>query len=600
MEYRAQLQNRCTRQFAKCGDAETWVHEWLAAASSHSPFFIGSLRVFKVSVDWRLITNSGIDADFIRPVIAAGGWPVIPGSSIKGLFRRAFCNASPDEKRSGRHKVERWCGSQSTNSAEYSDADRQGILRFHGAWPANDSWRRRLLDVAHPQEAWQLWRNPDHNGKIHHNANAVISLFQPELCIALSSSDPTITNEEWQDVMLTLRRSLELGLGGRTCATYGSSRTLTKNVIFECGLEGQGSLSTLLSSRTPEFRPNLFRASIRSMAMRLFGGLCGDNHAQNIVGELFGSIVTIGGGRSGPTRGLVDFVYTDCTFDAGVGGTGRMEGPVFAASGLLQWRLNTSSLSPTKKEVLVNLLRSLHALTFTLGGFGRGWRRPDHRIFMPNYFLGPDPKPPIGCHWQWRDSVLISNYPGLAVQSVDDLQSLLQSARQHAREWIGTSLPTQVASWREVIHPDFMNVWVRDTKSQLDAKAIHWFHQALPDGVREGYRDPRMLKNTYLSGRIEADRRNNLRMLLQVGQVWNRMLPKLNAKTLNDWQNSNRTGVQVGQARIVPWQAGYLEVFVVFKDRHGTSNIRGYEPRHTEALMHCINDEETEFRPVRF
>ncbi|MCP9883602.1 hypothetical protein KBY97_00480 [Synechococcus sp. ATX 2A4] len=599
MEYRAQVNGRCTRQFAKAQHAETWVHEWLEGARGDSPFVDSHLRVFEVSVDWRLISNSGVDDGFIRPVIAAGGWPVIPGSSIKGLFRRAFDNCSPEEKRLGLKRMLRWCGSKCANTSEHSDKDQQGILRFHGAWPTSGAWRKRLLDVAHPQEAWQLWRNPDNNGKISHNANAVVSLYKPVLCIGLSSSDPSISKEEWQEVMIALRRALELGLGGRTCAAYGSSRTLTKNVIFECGLEGQGPLSTLLSSRTPEFRPNLFRASIRSMAMRLFGGLCGDNQAQNIVGEIFGSIKNTSGGRSGPTRGLVDSVFAEYTINQGVGGTGRMEAPVFAVSGSLQWRLNSSSLSPTKKEALVNLLRSLHALTFTLGGFGRGWRRPDHRIFMPNYFLRSD-KPPIGCHWQWRDSKLLQSNPYLAVQSVDDLQSLLETARTHAKEWIGSPLGTQVASWREVIHPDFMSVWVRNCQSQLDAKAIHWFHQAPPSEVRDGFLDPRMLKNTYLSGRIEGDRRHRIQMLLQVGQVWNRMLPKLNSKTLEDWQTTHRTGVQPGQARIEPWNGGYLEIFVLFKDRHGSNRIRGYEPRHTEALMHCINDKEKEFRAVPF
>lgn len=41
------------------------------------------------NLTWRFITNSGQDDGVIRPAIGAKGWPYYPGSSMKGIFRRA-------------------------------------------------------------------------------------------------------------------------------------------------------------------------------------------------------------------------------------------------------------------------------------------------------------------------------------------------------------------------------------------------------------------------------------------------------------------------------------------------------------------------------
>lgn len=501
MEFRAQTLGRCQRQHPKTSHAQKWVDEWVERVDLKSPFETKDLHVLEVQIDWRLISNSGVDEGFIRPVIGAGGWPIIPGSGIKGLFRRAC----PPER------LQRWCGSPCA-----SGDLRPGILRFHGAWPSEVSWASGLLDVAHPQQKWQLGFS---HGRESHSAFAVVSLHRPRLQIGLSSSsDPELTAAEWGEIDDTLKRALRAGIGGRTCAGYGSSGRISGDLLFQCGLEGQGPASKLLlkteecPNGVPEFRPTMFRAAIRGMALRLFGSITDERSALQAVGRIFGSL----SGEEGQNVGLLATAYTDVNVELGSYGRGNWAQPIYATSGQLQWRLTRSPGSNDTTELLADLLAALHGLTMSLGGFGRGWRRPDHRIFLPEYYKQERPKPPIGCHWQWREPAMLPAW--IHVQSPQDLAQLLQRARKLGARWLETSgfHVADPAPWREVLHPQRMRIWTRVASDPLDAVAIEWFHWAPERGEADRRDDPREMKGTDLAGRVN-----------QVGRIWNRLLPIL-------------------------------------------------------------------------
>jgi CRISPR-associated protein Cmr6 len=500
MEYRAQVPGRCQRQFIKRpsnappgwrSDIQRWIDEWVERVDQASPFSGKDLRIVEVQIDWRLISNSGVDEGIIRPVIGAGGWPLIPGSGIKGLFRRACAS----------HRLERWCGSRCA-----SPDLKPGILRFHGAWPADASWAKGLLDVAHPQQSWQVGFT---QGLKSPSAFGVVSLHRPKLRIGLSCSDPELSPREWEEIVETLNRALSAGIGGRTCMGYGSSGRLSGDVLFQCSLEGQGPAAKLLDG-TAEFRPTMFRAAIRGMALRLFGGLADPETAQRIVGELFGSLSR----EEGQHVGFLATAYTDAETNLGSFGRGSWEQPIYATSGLLQWRLTRSPGSDAATALLADLVAALHGLTMSLGGFGKGWRRPDHRIFIfdPVY-----DKTPLGCHWQWSEPGQLP--PWIHVQSARDLARLLQRSRQLASQWLevnqrrsGTPAP-----WREVLNPQRMKIWTRTASGPTDAEAVAWFHQAPSEGDHSTVQsDPRDLKRTILAGQVN-----------QVGLIWNRLLPLL-------------------------------------------------------------------------
>ncbi|NDG74541.1 MAG: RAMP superfamily protein [Synechococcaceae bacterium WB8_1B_136] len=500
IEFRAQIDGRAQRQYIKKPndpppgwkpDIQRWIDQWVERIDHGVPFSAEGLHIVEAQIDWRLISNSGTDEGVIRPVIGAGGWPLLPGSGIKGLFRRA-CPAD---------KVQRWCGSHCA-SGDLS----QGLLRFHGAWPADDSWTQGLLDVAHPQQNWQVGFKADQrqNG---HSAFGVVSLHRPLLKIGLSSTQP-LDDAEWALIEATLRKALERGLGGRTVAGYGSSGRIQGDVLFQCGLEGQGPSAKLLDE-TPEFRPTMFRAAIRGMALRLFGGITDELTTLQVVGELFGSLSR----EEKQNVGLLATAYTNSQTSLGRFGSGSWAQPVFATSGQLQWRQARGLRKGEDALLVAELLAQLHGLVMTLGGFGRGWRRPDHRIFLPSYYKSGRPRASIGTHWQWLKP---SELPeGVHVQSADDIEHLLRQAQGTARRWLAAvnRKPGHPAPWREILAPDRVGIWVRVASDPEDAAAITWFHEE-PRPDREGLKDPRDLKKTDIGGRVNL-----------VGRIWNRLLP---------------------------------------------------------------------------
>jgi CRISPR-associated protein Cmr6 len=343
------------------------------------------------------------------------------------------------------------------------------------------------------------------NGSEGHNANAIVSLYRPLLRLCLSSTQH-LDDEEWLAIDATLKQALEGGIGGRTVAGYGSTGTIEGEVLFQCGLEGQGPSAKLLlktpehPTGVPEFRPTMFRAAIRGMALRLFGGLTDEQTAKEVVNRIFGSVDGKG------DVGLLATAYTDSTVNLGFYGRGGWAQPIYTTSGQLQWRLTKACRTKEEERLLSDLLATLHGLTMSLGGFGRGWRRPDHRIFLPDYG-----RTPIGCHWQWLN--LSTLPPEIRVQSAAELSRLLTNSRKLAEHWLKTSL-LQVcgpASWREVLHPEQMRIWCRVASGPDDAEVIHWFHRPR-DG--EPARDPRELRKSVLAGQVN-----------QVGRIWNRLLP---------------------------------------------------------------------------
>jgi CRISPR-associated protein Cmr6 len=551
MEFRAQIEDRCKRQKADLPDAGQWLKEWTQAASRSCPFEdledSATARTFQYQVDWRLISNSGTDSGIIRPVIAAQGWPIIPGSGIKGIFRRGCAISQSAE-------LAEWCGYE--NKKETTP----GILRFHGAWPADVSWHKSLLDLAHPQQEWQLGFNGN-KGREKHNANAVISLLRPNLRVRISSAK-SLTDEEWTGIRNALEVGLSGGLGGRTCAGYGGIRGLHPDPLLSFGLEGQGVASTLLNKQ-PEFRPNMFRAAIRGMALRLFAGLMDQRTTEDLVHELFG-----GFGGNGPVVGaLASRFLVQSVDEDGVYGRGQA---TYKASGYLEWSLRRSSKLKEYEDELKRLLYALHSLVMVLGNFGRGWRRPDHSLFRlaDREFYRRNA---IGAHWQWLNPSQLPEWchPFTPV----DLRHLLVESRLIASNWLrlrrpGLSASGPVTAWREVLHSSKAKVWARLADSPNEAVAINWFHSQDCE--------PR-IKKTALTGRMG-----------EVGHLWNRMYPLQDspapAQSGADTQTSKlavQRGVRRGTARVSPstppreqqsrllsidsfWKGQYLETLTYF------------------------------------
>ena len=601
MEYRAQVRNRCQRQFVQPrprnapgswrSHIQTWHEEWLAGIKKPTGHISVSkdltqpdTLLYEAEIDWRLITNSGLDEGFIRPVINSRGWPVIPGSSIKGLFRRQWQRQGLSAS-----QLEKLCGSLINSKPLH-----QGLLRFHGALINDLECLSKSLDITHPQEDWQLGSYRG-QGQRQPKAYGLVSLWKPKLLITISSQRGSISDEEWQIIQEVLQKSLGAGIGGRTAAGYGRIRNNTVyDEVFVCKVRGQGIAPKLLDTNsTAEFRPVSIRASIRSMAMRLFAGLIPPQQATKVVELLFGSL-------NGPTVGLLGCHFQESSpikigRPVGPGnnsyGYGSWQFPppmVMNVQGTVLWEL----VKPCSyKQELKNLVTALHGLVMCLGGFSKGWRRADHRIF-PFYRDGHYyEKTPIGCQWDWLD--VPQQAAWIHVRSKAGLEELIEGARNHACIWLRTqglnvASPPELCptNWREVIHPQKMKIWTRLAESFEDCRAIDWFHSELIRSGNKGIRDVRF-KNDILIGTSRPPSR--------VGHIWHRML---SLQTGTGEEPEDIWNDDVGRADIVPETRGgrYLEILSFFT---GIEN-RGLENDFLLLMNKGQGGEGVNFRPVDF
>jgi CRISPR-associated protein Cmr6 len=75
--------------------------------------------------------------------------------------------------------------------------------------------------------------------------------------------------------------------------------------------------------------------------------------------------------------------------------------------------LAMGKIKDKRKGNLEKFLKKLLQFSLLLGGFGKSWRRIDHRLFFNDYLEDGD-KPMIGCHWEFIRVRLFSRYERLS------------------------------------------------------------------------------------------------------------------------------------------------------------------------------------------
>ncbi|MBW4433159.1 MAG: hypothetical protein KME28_15880 [Pelatocladus maniniholoensis HA4357-MV3] len=481
MMYRAQVSGRCSLQFAgNNADLEQWREEWVYPSSQNNnqPRYQrrepqlgldGKIYRIKIQFPFRLSSNCGQDS-ILRPVLGKNGIPIIPGSSIKGLFRRA-------------------CSSQ--QATKYCGDDKEltpGSLRFHGAYPIGD-WagtkkvtvrrrgdnisetRYRIVDVIHPQQPRQV------EGEDSPKALAMISLYQPTLIFELSSTDP---NVKWEEVETLLKQAVQNGVGGKTSTGYGlgghspNQSPSLPSYPLNISLKGIG-VSPLLRSDEPEFRPNLFKATLRGHVRRLLGGVCQNERAiQQVENSFFGS---------SEAPGIVQIFWES---QIEIYNT-QDSNPTYETAGVLHINASQNDL---------RFLEWILKFAFIMGGFGKSWRRVFHKKFYFEYVKRRGIH--IGCHWECPDSSWVN------IKTSADLQKFLEDLYQVCCQRLG-SRPPQAMNWREAWHPKRVAVY---SKLINRSEVVELFHNET-------------FKTTpAIGGRNEGDRRPFF-----VSSVWHRMLP---------------------------------------------------------------------------
>ena len=482
MMYRAQVDGRCSLMFAGSNeDLERWKEEWIDPKQDQPSYqrkeeplgLNGKVYRIEVNFPFRLLSNCGQDS-ILRPILGKDGIPFLSGSSVKGPFRRACIDG----------QVEKYCGDD-----ENLAPSKLGF-RFHGAYPVGD-WsgmhkvklkrqgqeitevRYQMLDVVHPQQERQVGSEKKQNP----TALASISLFKPRMVFEFSSADP---NTDWDEVETIFWRAIARGIGGKTSTGYGLGgyndthppTVLSSN--FHVALTGRGVSSTLRSDE-PEFRPNLFKASLRGHFQRLLAGVVSDRSQLDAeVNRLFGSSAS---------QGTIQ-LFWEQRKDVEYGRFGATQ--TFRADGLLH--LNAS------QDKDIDLIEQVLKFAFIMGGFGKSWRRASHELFYRTY-----KKFEIGCHWEMSDTAR----SWIGIQSTDNLKAFLTEMHQTYTSQFGSGRAVAM-DWREAWHPERLSVYAAITQT---SKAIQLFH----DGIYK--------ETPAIGGKNPGDRRPKF-----ISSVWHRML----------------------------------------------------------------------------
>lgn len=358
----------------------------------------------------------------------------------------------------------------------------------------------------HPQQDWQV--KSDNKGT---GAFAQISLYKPKIRFGISSTID-LEDAEWETIWELWRKALSTGIGCRVCAGYGQPNKFTGgDILYRTQLKGQGQAAKLIDG-TGEFRPNIFRASLRGHALRIFGGMTDEQTTNCLVEELFGGVKGQG------TVGLLNMNFCDSSLILSTFGKGSYKQPTYEVEGELVWLLAGELPSTEQQEALTKLVKALTRFAMLLGGFGKSWRRADHRLFFPEYYEGGNEgrKPLIGCHWQWSgERSLCLDIP---VRKLEAVSSFIEEVRQTAANWMQlrgvTPNPDRRTPWRETWHPANVQVWGRVAEEAEDSEASRWLHgpyrQAIPlAGISEG-----SIYRSSITGQVG-----------QIGRIWHRMYP---------------------------------------------------------------------------
>ncbi|MBD2482820.1 RAMP superfamily protein [Planktothrix sp. FACHB-1365] len=542
MMFRAQIPGRSQLQYldpqkksqGEDQDVERWVDEWIDQAEFISEentqdIATATYQAKSYDISWRFVTNGGQDDGMLRPVIGASGIPFYPGSSMKGAFRQA-CQQAEDAGKVPPGTCNYYCGDELDITP--------GLLRFQGAYPIND-WTEGLLDLVHPQQGWQLMTQNTNQKPQGESPYAQISLYKPRLRFAISSPK-SLSTDQWAQIWEIWQRALAMGLGSKVSTGYGQINQTSHPVLFRAKLKGQGQAAKLIDG-SGEFRPNIFRAALRGHALRIFGGLTDSRTAEQLVEDLLGGIQ-----QRDATVGLLGFQFQESNLEIKSFGSGNYAQPAYKVEGELTWFLAKPLADSNQEAILKKLVAKLMQFAMIFGGFGKSWRRADHRKFFPDYYENGY-KALIGCHWQWLGENSQRRY--VKVRKLDQVGSFLDGVRATAKEWIQSqNKPLQenqwANNWRESWHPSNVQVWGRIAEDADNSIAVRWFHQPYQERI-QNFQLEKTIYNTHITGRMG-----------QISLICHRMYPAI--KLLNNPEDPNKP--------IVRQTPKFLELITIFPD----------------------------------
>ncbi len=289
-------------------------------------------------------------------------------------------------------------------------------------------------------------------------------------------------------------------------AGYGQPKIHPENSLLTVHLKGQGLASQLIN-KEGEFRANMFKAALRGHTLRLLSGVTNESTAEELTKHLWGGFAGANGSIVGKlgiafqanNLELDDFTYTP--------NHNPFSMPIYDLKNGQLDILLMGNLSEPQQIPYRNFVLRLIKFALLLGGFGKSWRRIDHRMFFDEYLENGN-KPMIGCHWEFISPSLKFYCP---VQELGDITRFLNDIHSKTKTWVsqtqGKQLSPQGANWREAWHPQNVQVWGRIAENKFDSIAVDWFHG--------NYNGSRKIKQSDLTGQMG-----------RIGRIWHRMCPR--------------------------------------------------------------------------
>jgi CRISPR-associated protein Cmr6 len=292
----------------------------------------------------------------------------IPGASIRGIVR-LWAKQRPEIE----SRMLDLLGNQDEGGIT------AGRVEFLDAWPETPT--QLSLDIVNPQQGFQVY---------HEGQSTPLSLYTLgdgakaiAVRVAIRGIPGQVSGEEvaevWQWVQHALSR---YGIGSRTASGYGAVKSPKEfkpqpdlrrfnpndaTKPFEFSLYSQGSAGP--DMRTMELRAAHWRGWLRSWVLRFLLGVMSQRDAEITLGELLGTLQS-------PADNLSRKGCVRLQISVGETESSDQQPPFYG------WKGQLTLSAP--KEILNSIILPIVRVAVSVGGVGRGWRRPLHIFHMNN------------------------------------------------------------------------------------------------------------------------------------------------------------------------------------------------------------------------